>query len=210
MTWESFIKAMDAKKLPLYVLANEKGGHTFIYSEKEWKEFKPDYMKKRRKELMEEAKVSGEEASEISEEEILSEVKEFSEIPKLLAILKKFEEVGFDATQEVTAIQQAKPLYRVRNKEGDRDVKTLDEMVKAIKEVGKQGSNIQRYKGLGEMNPQQLWETTMDPSNRRMLQVKLDDAVEAENIFSTLMGDKVEPRRIFIETHALDVQNLDI
>ena len=93
---------------------------------------------------------------------------------------------------------------------GDRDVKTLNDLVNAIKEGGKQGASIQRYKGLGEMNPTQLWETTMDPANRRMLKVKLEDAVEAEAIFTTLMGDKVEPRRVFIETHALDVQNLDI
>jgi DNA gyrase subunit B len=95
-------------------------------------------------------------------------------------------------------------------KDGARDVKTIDELVEAIKEAGKQGASIQRYKGLGEMNPEQLWETTMDPTNRRFLQIKLEDASEAEIIFSTLMGDKVEPRRLFIETHALDVQNLDI
>jgi DNA gyrase subunit B len=146
----------------------------------------------------------------LTEEELLSEIKELTEIPKLQGILKKFEAVGFDVTSEVKAGMERKSLYRVRMKDGDRDVKTLEELMEAIKDSGKQGAVIQRYKGLGEMNPGQLWETTMDPAHRRMLQVKLEDAVEAENIFNTLMGDKVEPRRIFIETHALDVQNLDI
>jgi len=87
---------------------------------------------------------------------------------------------------------------------------SLKEILRHVMQSGKEGMSIQRYKGLGEMNPHQLWETTMDPEKRTLLKVALEDAVEAEAMFTTLMGDQVEPRREFIEQHAHEVKVLDI
>ena len=102
------------------------------------------------------------------------------------------------------------PPYVLENGAEPTRVRTLKELLDYIMEGGKKGQYIQRYKGLGEMNPEQLWETTMNPEARVLLQVRIEDAVEANDIFSTLMGDEVEPRRKFIEDHALTVKNLDI
>jgi len=83
-------------------------------------------------------------------------------------------------------------------------------LVEAVMEVGRRGIEINRYKGLGEMNPEQLWETTLDPEGRSLLQVRVSHADLAEETFSTLMGDLVEPRREFIQANALSVANLDV
>ncbi len=101
------------------------------------------------------------------------------------------------------------PYHLDRNGESET-LLTLESLVSRVYEVAKKGFNIQRYKGLGEMNPTQLWETTMDPTVRRLLQVTIEDAVEADDLFTILMGDEVEPRRLFIENNALEARNLDI
>ena len=105
------------------------------------------------------------------------------------------------------------PLYKIAKGKEFRYVYSDDEKDKAIDEMGKgdeKSINVQRYKGLGEMNPQQLWETTMDPSVRVLKKITIEDAVEADKIFTILMGDEVEPRREFIEQHARNVVNLDV
>lgn len=100
--------------------------------------------------------------------------------------------------------------YKVQTKEGLKEVRKLGELLELIFETAKKGLTIQRYKGLGEMNPHQLWETTMDPDKRTLLQVNVQDSVKANEIFTILMGDQVEPRKEFITTHALEAKNIDI
>lgn len=126
--------------------------------------------------------------------------REFLTSPEFKEIKKLFSDL----------IGSGMPPYAVENGEQKAQLRSLTEVFNYFMESGKKGLAVQRYKGLGEMNPGQLWETTMNPETRVFLQVRIEDAVEANDIFSTLMGDEVEPRRKFIEEHALTVKNLDI
>ena len=98
----------------------------------------------------------------------------------------------------------------LNRKDESRPVRVPTDLLEAVLAFGRKGLSIQRYKGLGEMNPEQLWETTLDPEVRSLLQVKVSQADTADEMFSKLMGDVVEPRRIFIQENALKVANLDV
>ncbi len=115
----------------------------------------------------------------------------------------------FECHGEIAALHKG-PCTVVDDSGKEVVTRTLDELVEVVMGSAKEGVTLQRYKGLGEMNPEQLWETTMNPETRTLLKVTMDDAVGADEIFTILMGDAVEPRRAFIEKNALDVVNLDI
>lgn len=183
----------------------------FVYSDAEFQEIKT-LDQQRQKELFEETLAS------IPEEEQTPETKIFH--PKSLPFIELYEEgklkniksklSEFELTFEQYVVAEGKIVDIINEELVESPMFTLKETMDFLRENGRKGLMIQRYKGLGEMNADQLWETTMDPKTRTLIQVDLTDAVAADHMFSMLMGEDVKPRRAFIESHALSVKNLDI
>ena len=125
-------------------------------------------------------------------------------------LVKQFAQLKARGFGIETLRRNGAPIYEAEVDGKQVPLHALGDLLNLVREVGRRGLSIQRYKGLGEMNPEQLWETTLEPTKRKLLQVQLDDAVRADQTFTILMGDEVEPRRAFIEENALNVRNLDV
>jgi DNA gyrase subunit B len=185
------------KKMPIYRVKVEGKDH-FLYSDKELAGFRDKEGKESEQDVLELF-----EAAEI--EEVIAKIEKLG-----LDIATYSEEPMAKEPSRKEAEKKPKALYRITNEKESKDLFSLKDVLGYIKEAASKGMHIQRYKGLGEMNPQQLWETTMDPEKRTILKVTLEDAVETDKMFTVLMGDQVEPRREFIEEYAHQVKNLDI
>ncbi len=177
------------KKMPFYWIKDEQQEYLFS-QEKELSSFMQKYDK--------------EEVDLFSNGEKNYKLVELYEVRDIEKILSRLEEFGIEMRAPLDEI------FIVEEGENKAETCNLVELHEIIKNKGKKGLLVQRYKGLGEMNPTQLWETTMDPATRRMKKVMLEDTAKAEEMFTVLMGDAVEPRREFIEKFAREVKNLDI
>jgi DNA gyrase subunit B len=219
------LRQPKTKKLPFYMVKVEEKTH-FVYSDaelskltgvKEIKVKKSVSVGKKDSGKKEKNKNGNIKEAEIEEDDDV-ELTELFEVHEIEPIIQKIEKMGmdieayFETELEVNTKKEAKrqPLYRIKTENEELECFSLREVVDAVQNQAKKGMHIQRYKGLGEMNPHQLWETTMDPAKRTVLQVVLEDAVEAEKTFTTLMGTEVDPRREFIEEEAHKVKNLDV
>jgi len=209
--FREFLEAKSEEgKYPQYVI-HLVDGTQFAYSKDEFSSVR-EADEKRQREMHEEALRSIPEGEQTEEMKVLTlkplSFIEIFEEAKLAAFRKKLAE--FTLSLEQYVIAEGKILDVIDENKVEHSFYTLKEVIEFLRENGRKGLVIQRYKGLGEMNADQLWETTMDPQVRTLIQVTLNDAVAADHMFTMLMGEEVKPRRSFIETHALSVKNLDI
>ena len=194
---------------PLYrvtIGSGEEAVHQFAYDEADLKaiRLKAEQSAGQQLEVGAEETLYGEEA----EAAPALKWREIFSAPALLKEISYLEAMNFKLSDW---FESEDPVYLLKDPEGkDQEIRSLPALLDCVREIGKKGIVIQRYKGLGEMNPEQLWETTMDPTERKLLKVTMDDAFKADQIFTILMGDEVEPRRNFINENAMNVRNLDI
>ena len=204
-----YLQQRDPKtgQLPQYrvtILSGDEPEHHFAFSEPQLRQLLEEAERKTGEQL-EIFDDAGEDAKGRKRGIRWTELYSASTLSKLLAAL---ESKGFKVE---SLLPGPAPLFGLVNSdEHPLQIRSLQELLNRVREHGGKGLSIQRFKGLGEMNPEQLWETTMNPEKRKMLKVTLEDAVKADEIFTVLMGDEVEPRRQFIEDNALNVRNLDI
>ena len=199
---------LETGKLPVF--------HVTIGSQEHWftdRKSMDSFIKQQESETGQELTVETDgSAVEETEENDKVRINEFYEVKTINAGLKELEVFGFsiDALlpKERTGIEE--PRYILRKGDNATPVEDLRGLVNAVRAAGEKGMQVTRFKGLGEMNAEELRETTLDPNNRTLIQVKMDNAAEADNMFRILMGDKVEPRREFIEKFALDISELDV
>ena len=222
LKFSEYILKIDAKtkKLPIF-RAKADGNEIFLYNDDELAKLTKAQTKKPKKKADQPAEA---EIDNNNEDKV--EVLEIYEAEGIEEIIKKLEKLGLDiiyydeileketgakAAKKKPASKKAeKKPFLLQSEKESIPTNSLKKLLQHILNEGKKGMSIQRYKGLGEMNPEQLWETTMDPEKRTILQVKLEDAVAADEMFTVLMGDAVQPRKEFIEAHAHEVKNLDI
>ena len=217
MSLEDFLAQEKDGKLPAFrVLVDHE--EKFCYSEEEMEAFLKEQQKTLGKEVAiaaeGERKAAGDGEPSQEEPTVEAEVIELHAARELERVAKRLATRGFTLADCLPRRQEkqkpGKPRFALRTGQQEVPTESLLEVLHRVRDLGQKDLDIQRYKGLGEMNAEQLWETTMDPAKRVLLRVKLEDAASSDKIFSVLMGNNVEPRREFIEKHALEVRFLDI